>query len=164
MQKQFVADSSHDLKTPITVILANSDIIKAHPEATVDSQKKWIDSTFEEASRMKGLVQKMLDLAKSEDIYDSLSLKSTNVSELTEMAVLNFEPIAFEKGIEIDSRIFPNTCVTTDGDTYLRILHTLLDNAIKYGPKDSKITVRLTKQRQRIRLSVNNKGEPISEN
>ena len=66
-RKQFVADASHDLKTPLTVILANNDILEPHTDQSVESQQKWIDSTGEEALKMKGLVTQMLDLAKSEN-------------------------------------------------------------------------------------------------
>lgn len=65
-QRQFVADASHELKTPLTVILANTGIVLAHPSDTVESQSKWLSYTQEEARQMKGLVEDLLFLAKSD--------------------------------------------------------------------------------------------------
>lgn len=154
-QKQFVADVSHDLKTPLTVILANNDIINSHSEENVSSQQKWIDSTSEEALKMKALVTQMLDLAKSENAV-SMAIAPLNLSELTEREILHLEPIAFEKQIAICSSISPNVTVNTNEEAYLRIVQTLLDNAIKYSKKEKKIRVSLASDRQRVYLYVNN--------
>ena len=105
-QKRFVADASHDLKTPLTVILANNDILKSHGEESVNSQQKWIESTGEEALKMKGLVTQMLDLAKSENAL-CLTTSRVNLSELTEKEILHQEPIAFEKqGLHYSHKCF----------------------------------------------------------
>ena len=82
-QKQFVADASHDLKTPLTVILANTGILMSHKEQTLESQLKWIESTEEEAQYMRGLVDRMLELAKSEDMGTTAMLSDLDISELS---------------------------------------------------------------------------------
>lgn len=156
LQRQFVADASHDLKTPITVILANNDILLSHKESTVESQEQWIKSTEGEALKMKGLVTQMLELAKAEAPSMNLALEKTNLSTETEAEILQLEPIAFEKQITIDASIKENVVIKTNKDSYLRILQSLLDNAIKYSPDKSTVRVSLQEDKQRVILLVNN--------
>lgn len=160
-QKQFVADASHELKTPITVILANTGIVLAHRQETVGQQAKWIEYTKAEAERMKGLVDDLLFLAKSDDAQKAPVMAQVALSDLVMGSLLPFESVAFEKGVELQSNIQPDLAMLGDGGQLRRLVLILLDNAVKYvGEKG---TVRLTLQRQqdRINLTVQNTGEPI---
>ena len=162
-QKQFVSDASHDLKTPLTVILANNDILLSHKDSTVREQEKWIESTIAEATQMKVLVEQMLDLAKSENQSDASELTRENISEATEKIILQLEPIAYEKNVTIESKIpsdvFINTCISS----YLRIAQALVDNAIKYSKPGEKAFVELREDRQRAFLCVRNSAYIIPE-
>lgn len=153
-QKQFVEDASHDLKTPLTVILANNDILLSHKKESIKSQQKWVDSTTEEALKMKGLVTQMLDLAKSENSH-SLTLSRLNLSEITEGEILQLEPVAFEKRITICPSIKSEVFLNTNKESYLRIVRTLLDNAIKYSKEMEKIRISLDEDKKRVYLYVN---------
>ena len=139
-QKQFLADASHDLKTPLTVILANNNILSSHKDESVASQMKWIESTGEEAGRMSELVNKMLELAKSENMKQELVFSDTDLSELAESSILQFEVIAFEKNVQIESSIAPSVIAKTHGATFSKILEILFDNAIKYSQPCAKLT------------------------
>lgn len=160
-QKQFVADASHDLKTPLTVILANTGILASHRDQTVDSQLKWIESTEEEAQYMRGLVDRMLELAKSEDMETRRMLSDVDISELSQRVILQFEPVAFEKRVSIESDIAPDIRIRTEVESYIRLIHILIDNAIKYSSEGGCVTVRLAVVKQTIRLTVHNEGEVI---
>ena len=153
-QKQFIADASHDLKTPLTVILANNNIISAHKDETVESQMKWIESTSEEATRMSDLINKMLELAKGEAAREDLRLGEINISELVENSILQFEVVAFEKNITIESGIQADIFALTHTSTLSKILEILFDNAIKYSEEGGKITVILYKSSKKIYLSI----------
>lgn len=163
-QKQFVADASHELKTPLTVILANNDILLSHTGSTILEEKRWIDSTKNEAIKMKGLVEKMLDLAKSESENNTSLLTNENISELTNKLILQFEGVAFEKGIVLDYKIEDNLVSYTCQDFYSRIINILIDNAIKYSPENERVSITLSSVGRKIRFSVTNLGEPIPEN
>lgn len=163
-QKQFLADASHDLKTPLTVILANNNILAAHKDSTVDSQMKWIESTNEEAGRMSDLVNKMLELAKSEAMKEELKLGETDISETVENAILQFEVVAFERNITIEGDIQPNIIAKTHRNTLAKVLEILFDNAIKYSYENEKITVGLHQSSKKAVFTINNKGEYIREN
>ena len=162
-QKQFLADASHDLKTPLTVILANNNILAAHKDETVYSQMKWIESTNEEAGRMSDLVNKMLELAKSESAVEELKLTRTNLSELVENSILQFEVVAFERNITIESGIQPDIFVKTHPATFSKILEILFDNAIKYSDENGKISVALISSSKKVYFSINNGGTIINE-
>ena len=160
-QKQFIADASHDLKTPLTVILANNNIISSHRDESVESQMKWIESTSEEAGRMSDLINKMLELAKSEAAKEELKIGEINLSETVENSILQFEVVAFEKNITIESGIQPNIIVKTHAQTFSKVLEILFDNAIKYSDEGGKISVALYTASKKVYFSINNKGEYI---
>ena len=97
-QQNFIADASHELKTPLTVILANTNILQEHKADTINNQYKWIESTQVEANHMKELVDKMLILAKSDNMKVNNMFSDVDMSELATRLCLQFEPIAFENG------------------------------------------------------------------
>lgn len=158
-QKQFIADASHELKTPLTVILANTKILSKNRNDKIGDQIKWIESTDEEAQNMKNLVESLLFLARSDTQSDSEIVleNEINLSELTENAELQFEPLAYERGIELSSMIDDNVVVKGDLQQMRQLLQVLLDNACKYTPHNGKILITLKKGK----LSVFNSGAPI---
>ena len=161
-QKQFIADASHDLKTPLTVILANNNIISSHRDKTIESQMKWIESTNEEAQRMSDLINKMLELAKSEATKEELKIGEVNLSEVVENSILQFEVLAFEKNILIESGIQPDIITRTHVPTFSKVLEILFDNAIKYSDPNGKISIALYQSSKKIYFTINNKGEYIN--
>ncbi len=162
-QKQFIADASHELKTPLTVILANNNILRSHPESSFEEQEQWLESTEDEAGRMKHLIDEMLFLAKSDAEQNPVILSKTNVSELTERCALSFEPVAFEKNVAITTFIAGEIILNSNAALYDRLLHILMDNAVKHASPDSVVTVALQKNGSRTYLSVNNFGDIIPE-
>lgn len=160
-QKQFLADASHDLKTPLTVILANNNIIATHKSETVESQMKWIESTTEEATRMTELVNKMLELAKSEATKEELKIGEVDLSEVVENSILQFEVVAFERNISIESGIQSNMIARTHPATLSKVLEILFDNAIKYSEENGTISIALYQSGKKIYFTINNKGEHI---
>ena len=137
-QQRFIADASHELKTPLTVILANNDIINAHPEATIAEEQRWIDSTHEEALKMQNLVRDLLILAQTEPdnvqaFRANLQLEVVDFSGLVEKDILQFEAVAFDKGIELADDIEQGLNVEADSEKLERVVRVLLDNSCKYA-------------------------------
>lgn len=160
-QRQFVADASHELKTPLTVILANTGILLSHPDSSVGEQAKWLENTQAEAQRMKKLVEELLFLARSDSTKTPLVLSSVSFTDTLWSCLLPFETIAFEAGITLESDIADNIMVTGDSSQLKQLVMILLDNACKYTPAGATITVRLTRAGDKAQLLVNNTGEPI---
>lgn len=159
-QQQFVADASHALKTPLTVLLADADILLGHPDDTIRSQSRWVEHLRDEGLRMKGLVEDLLFLARGDAGDRERPRGRVELSQVCEGCVMSFEPLAFEAGLVLESSVAPGVGVTGDGEELRRLCAILLDNACKYcGPGG---TVRVTLEGGgEAALTVHNTGEPI---
>lgn len=162
-QRQFIADASHELKTPLTVILANTDILQAHPNDTIAVQHKWIEYINDEATRMKKLVEDMLFLAKSDAAKLPNLQSELNLSDLVWSCCLPFESVAFEQGLTLNTEVAPNVQITGDEGQLKQLVRILLDNACKYADEHGAVTVTLSYTQEKAHLSVNNTGSYISE-
>ena len=165
-QRQFVADASHELKTPLTVILANTSILMSHPERTIASQSQWVESTQAEGERMQGLVADLLLLARLDaeetDIVKSKPKERIDLSNLVEGELLQFESVAFERAIELESDVDEGIAVQGSIERLRRLVTTLLDNACKYAGDNGKVRVELHAQDGGARFIVHNTGSLIS--
>jgi signal transduction histidine kinase len=163
-QRQFIADASHELKTPLTVILANADILSAHRNDTIENQYKWIDYIKAEASHMSGLVNDLLFLAKSDASRENAVLSEVNLSDIMWNCYLPFESLAFEQEKNLDADIEADILINGDSGKLKQLIMILLDNACKYTEKNGSIMVKLYRkpEKDKVYLSVNNSGEAIS--
>ena len=161
-QKRFVADVSHELKTPLTVILANNEILRGKKDKTIAEEKQWIDSTIEEAKHMKKLVEDMLFLAKNDSADIRVEKTEVNISELAEGDMLQFEPVAYEAGVTLDSKIDEDFKLIADGTQMKQLLHILIDNGIKYATSEVEPKVQLEiANNQRKEIIVRNTCKEI---
>ena len=162
-QKQFVADASHELKTPLTVILANCGILLSHPQESIEQQERWVRNTQEEAVNMKRLIDEMLYLARS-DSAQQVVYSRLNLSDLVWSSVLPFESVAFEQGLQLESEITEDIFLQGDEGRLKQMVRILMDNACKYCAPGGTILVQLIweKEQERAKLCVQNTlSEPI---
>ena len=162
-QRQFVADASHDLKTPLTVVLANTSILLKHPADSIASQSQWIESTQVEAEHMQGLVNEMLELAQVESRAD-VHHEPLDFSDLVDGQALQFESVAFERGCMLESRIAEGISVNGDAARLNKMTSTLLENALKYVDDGGTVDVALEPERsgKQVRLAILNTGSIIA--
>ena len=162
-EKQFVADASHDLKTPLSVILANNSILRENPEARVGSLSRWTDSTQQAAKRMQQLIGEMLTLADVERPEAPLELTQVDIASVVMKAALELESVAYEKGVALDTEL-PDSLLGRSSENYLqRIAASLMENAIKYEPRGGQVLVTLTRSRRHAILEVRNRSTHISQ-
>ncbi len=159
-QRDLIANASHELKTPLTIIATNLSVIKSEPDSTVKDNEKWISSISTQLVRMRDLVNSMLELSKLEQ--SELQKQDVNFSEIVEGACLEFEATCFEKDVKLLTEVQPNLHVYGESKSLERLVVILLDNAIKYSGDNGKVGVRLFVDSKRIHLSVMNTGECIS--
>lgn len=155
-QKQFVADASHELKTPLTIIGTNLDLVKSNGGETVDSQRKWISYIDDQTVRMARLINDMLNLARLDDPALSLTLTQTNVSALLKRALMYCEAPFYEKKIDLTLDIAENAELSADAPALERLAGILLDNALKFTPAGGRVRVSLTSEKQKLWLCVSN--------
>lgn len=154
-QKQFVADASHELKTPLSVIMANTEIIASHGDETVASQMKWIENTRSESQRMAELVNDLLFLAKNDDGHKA-QMEVVNLSECVETIVLSHESLFYENGKEFSYEITPNLRVMGNVGQLKQLATILLDNANKYSVGQGRITLNVGVIGKHAQLTVSN--------
>ena len=154
-QKRFIADASHELKTPLTVIDASCSAYFN------DKQDKWVNNIKSESSRMSKLVKDLLDLAKLEDSKE-IKLKKENLSNIVESTILTFESLFYEKNIKLEYDIDKSIYFNCNQDLIKELLGILIDNAINHTKENNKVIINLTNSNKEIILKVKNEGSKIA--
>lgn len=162
-QRQFVADASHELKTPLTTALSNVDMALASPGGEKDRRR--LEIAKAELLRMKSLVEKLLTLARADagqDAGTGTTFAPVDFSRLVELRLSTFEPVFFDAGRSLTSDVAPDCRVLGDAGSLGELLDILLDNARKYSAPGSTALARLGRDdRGRVHLRVESDGEPI---
>ena len=157
-QKDFIADASHELKTPLAVIMASSDELKSDKK-----NSKYVDNIKYESERMNNLIKSLLDLSKLENGISIDNKKEENISKIIEKVSLTFEAVAFEESIEIDTNIEDNILFNCNKDEIERLISIIVDNAIKHSYKDKKVLIKAFKDKNNINIEITNTGDPIKD-
>jgi signal transduction histidine kinase len=161
-QRQFVADASHELKTPLTVIMTNAELAQS-PEYDDEKKQRFIGSILTMSRQMRGLIERMLELARVDSSETKANMRVVNFSKLVSDSLLPFEPVFFEKGLELKAEIDENIRVEGEEAELRQVLDVLLDNAQKYSKERGTTWVTLKKQgKGRCLLTVANEGKGIS--
>ncbi|CCX38291.1 integral membrane sensor signal transduction histidine kinase [Clostridium sp. CAG:1013] len=161
-QKQFIADASHELKTPVASIGANIEAIESNPDDPVYRQKKWIDYIKIELERMNKLISDLLSLAKYDNLQTTFNMTAVNLSDIVNDSLLTMEAFAFEKGIEICSDIKEDVIAVVDGEKYEQVIKILFDNAVKYVNESGKIDITLKENKNHAIFEISNTGDGIA--
>ena len=158
-QRQFVADASHELKTPITIIGANVDA------AIADSKKpsKWLDNIQAEVEHTGKLVTDLLSLATLDTGQYQVQKKWFNAADVCNEAVEQFTILADERGLSLRSEIADTLPVLGDEDRLRQIINILIDNALKHTHKDGEIVVKSLRKGNATEIRVSNTHEHISD-
>lgn len=157
-QKQFISDASHELKTPLSAILVNADVLSAEI-----GENQSIANIKSEAVRMDGLVRKLLELARADDVTRTINKRIFDLSEAMYQMLLPFESRAFEENIEYHYEIKSQVLYHGDCADIKQVIAILLDNAFKYTHEQGEIMVTLKTKGERKIFSVYNTGNGILE-
>lgn len=157
-EKQFITDISHDLKTPLTAILANNDILSKNQTATVAEMQQWICGTRQAAENMRSLIEEMLVLSRSENAEGHEEVQKINLSDVIEQNALVMESVAYEKNIAYETEIAPGIFIYANPGDVNRVVYSLIDNALKYEPVGGAVMISLSRKGTRAVFRVANRS------
>ena len=152
-QKQFISDAGHELKTPVSVVNANAELLSREI-----GDNQWLDNILYENERMGVLVGQLLELAKSENVTPNM--ERVNFSRLCNGEALPFESVAYEKGISIINNISDGIYIEGNSAQLKQLVSILIDNALRHS-SGKEIYLELFAEHKKIRLSVINQGQAI---
>src|SRR5690625_4604420 len=161
-QKQFVADASHELKTPLSIIQANYDVLMDNRDETIKHQMKWLSYMKIATDRMTKMTTNLLELAQLDQVNAHIEMKVIHISSMIEEMVFSMEATLKEKDISITYSIEPQIMVKSNSDKIKQLVMILLDNARKYTNENGKIDITLEKDKGMIIFRVRNTGKGIA--
>ncbi|MCQ2417514.1 MAG: HAMP domain-containing histidine kinase [Oscillospiraceae bacterium] len=161
-QKQFIADASHELKTPLTVIMTNAEML-ADSEYSDCEKAEFSNHILSMAKRMRGLVESLLQLSGMDNGTARTQYEEMDFSKLVSDSILPFEPLFFEKGMMLQSDIAGEIHIFGDKNRIRQVIDILLDNALKYSDADAPVQLKLSASGTECTLTVSGKGTPMSE-
>lgn len=161
-QQELVANASHELKTPLTIINTDISILNSSRESLTAEQRKWLDSINGQISRMSNLVTEMLELAKMESGKNNEIKVPVNLSEVAESVVLGAEVLAFEHNITFETDIKSSVMINGVEAQIEKLIYILTENALKYTDEGGKVTVSVSGDRKKAVLKVKNTGAGIA--
>jgi len=166
-KQEFLANASHELKTPLSVILLSTETLKGEINASFQFQRQVVLGIEDEAQKMNHLVSQLLFLSRTDSHTASIKYEHFNISESISNEIIAFEKIAQAKGIELSHAITPGLKLNGDRKQLISVFAILLDNAIKYSNDNGKVYVTLEKNKdnnnQGVKLTVKDTGIGIPE-
>lgn len=161
-QKQFLADASHELKTPLTVIITNAELLQSG-EYEQASREKFQDSILTMARQMRTLVEQMLELARSDNQKTPVTMTAVELSQIVTQSALSMEALFFERGLTLAEEITPGIRVRGSAQGLQQVTEILLDNARKYSGSGGEVRLKLAPWGYgRCRLSVESSGKALN--
>lgn len=163
LQRDLLANVSHDLRTPLTMIKAYAEMIKDISGDNKQKRDKHTKVIIEEADRLTMLVNDILNLSKLQSSVEELDKKEINLSELTERVIDRFSDYVENQGYKIEDYVAPNLLTCVDEQKIEQVVYNLLGNSINYTGEDKTVKVYLTAEKDKILLEIIDSGKGISE-
>ena len=153
-QQQFIANASHEIKTPLAVLSANTDLL-----AMMGTEAKFVDSNKRQIKRMNSLVEQMLILSRYDEGEAAATKEEVDLVAVTKTIVEEILPVLNEKGLQVEFTGEAQTIVTTNKSAMTELIRILLDNAMKYTVGEPVITV----EAKRNQLAIGNETESMTQ-
>uniref|UniRef100_I5AVB0 histidine kinase n=1 Tax=Eubacterium cellulosolvens (strain ATCC 43171 / JCM 9499 / 6) TaxID=633697 RepID=I5AVB0_EUBC6 len=153
-QKAFITNASHELKTPLAVIRANTEV-----ETMLNGENEWNQSTMRQVDRMTGLIQNLVMIARAEENAKNSERREINVTAITRETVQTFRAVAEQEKLKLENKVRDGLVMKADESQIRQLLTLLIDNAIKYCDKNGSILVSAERRGKTIRLQVSNSYE-----
>lgn len=161
-QLDFTADASHELRTPLSTIQTNIDVILSNPQATVESQMKWLENIKIENKRMSTLVSDLLLLSRADTNESIINMDTLNLTAIIAEVETTFNAMAKQNKIFLNSTLEEGIFIQGDKDRIKQLLVILIDNAIKYTGPNGKIDISLFKNENSVTIEIADTGIGMS--
>ncbi len=161
-QKRFTADVSHELRTPLTALKMESEVALMDPAATKQQLSHVIKSNVEEAEKLTNLVTNLLVLSQLDDAESSKLQGTLQLPELLKAAIDQVSPLAQNRNITLKADIQPEVPVTGEPATLTQLFVILLDNAVKYSPDGSSVSIAATTEQGLATVTIQDSGMGIA--
>lgn len=161
-QKKFIADASHELRSPLTVIQTNLEVLKYRDHETIQANKKWLNKIETECENMSKLINDMLEIAQVDNNKMQYADRIVSMSRLVEEVTFLLTSYADEKDILLNIDIDPDVMIEADSDKIRQLIRIFLDNAIKYSKPFSEIDLKLISDKKNLKFSIKDSGIGIS--
>ncbi len=157
-QKQFVTDAGHEIKTPLSIILANTDAMELHT-----GESKWSKNIRTQTTRLSGLMKDLLTLARTDEGIVQVNMTDCDMSRVIEETAESFREPASLKEIEIETDIAEGMHMLASKEQMVQLMNLLLDNAVKYSPEKEVISVKAYPAGRGIHIKVSNAYDNLDE-
>lgn len=155
-QRQFVTDAGHEIKTPLAIILANTDAMELH-----NGESKWSKNIRSQVNRLNGLMQNLLTLARTDEEKKMTDPEPCDLSDLLEKSIVSFEEPMRSKHLALQKSIDGNTVICADKEQISTLFSVLLDNAVKYSVTGGTVAIGLGNYEKCVELNIENDCEAL---
>ncbi len=150
-QKQFITDAGHELKTPLAIISANTEVLEM-----MYGENEWLTSIHNQTNRLADLIKNLLVLSKAEEKSQKDSFSEVAVSDIVSATVASFSAVAQRSNKRLYAEVQPTLCIWGNEKSIAELANILLDNAVKYAPDGSKIELNLYRKGKQVVLETTN--------
>lgn len=157
-QRRFLTDASHELKTPLAIISANLDVIENE-----NQNNKWVESSQEQISRMRNLINEMVSLNKIEELNGNIKKDNFDMSSSLLEAIGSYDSLSIDNNVKLTYDVSENIHINGDENLILKLYGIFLDNAFKYVNKNGFINIILKENKRKIILTFSNSVDEIDE-
>lgn len=161
-QVEFTADASHELRTPISVIQTNLEVVMDEPEQPVYEKSKWLNNIKAETDRMQTLVEDLLTLSRTDEGQRTLEKSVFNLSETLQMITEPLIPYASDQAVQLRTEIASELLLFGDQERIKQLLVILIENAIKYTPEGGEVSIKANIQNRNVCIEVQDTGEGMA--
>ncbi len=162
LRREFLANVSHDLKTPLTLIKANAEMVRDLNYNNKEKREKSLNTVTSEVDRLNLLVEDILDLSKMQSNADDLDLEEFNISEVIRTIVERFNVLCERDGYSIECDLFDFN-ITADKKKIEQVIYNLITNAMNYTGDDRKVFIKMKNDDKKVKIEIIDTGAGINE-
>jgi len=165
-RKELVANVSHDLKTPLSIIMGYTETLQLKNESLSEQERnKFIENISESSKRLNGLVNQLFELSNLENDQVTINNEAFSLGDLVDNMITNYGDLAQKKNITLEfDGTQKNSMVFGDIALVERVIQNLLDNALKFTPEGGRIAVDISQDKEHVHCKISDTGVGIAEN